>query len=48
MIGERERDHWLAHMRVAVDSVGLDPAAHEAVWEHLERAAQSLVNAPSA
>jgi hemoglobin len=46
VIGERERDHWLAHMRAAVDAERLEPAAHEAVWQHLERAAHSLLNAP--
>lgn len=46
VIGERERDHWLAHMRAAVDAESLDPVAHDAVWQHLERAAHSLLNAP--
>ncbi|MDP3714530.1 MAG: globin [Mycobacteriales bacterium] len=46
VIGERERDHWLTHMRAAVDAEGLEPQAHEAVWQHLERAAHSLLNAP--
>lgn len=46
VIGTRERDHWLAHMRAAVDAESLDPVAHDAVWQHLERAAHSLLNAP--
>lgn len=47
VIGERERDAWLGHMREAVDSVELRDEARAAIWEHLERAAWSLVNAPT-
>ena len=47
VIGERERDAWLGHMREAVDSVELSDEARAAIWEHLERAAWSLVNAPT-
>jgi len=43
-IGERERDAWLANMRAAVDSLGLEPRAHDMLWTYLERAAYSLVN----
>ena len=43
-IGERERDAWLANMREAVDSLGLQPQAHQMLWTYLERAAHSLVN----
>jgi hemoglobin len=46
VIGERERDHWLTHMRAAVDAVDLEPAARAAIWEHMERAAHTLLNAP--
>ena len=46
VIGERERDHWLQHMREAVDAVELTPVARVAVWDHLERAAHTLLNAP--
>lgn len=46
VIGERERDHWLSHMRAAVDAAGLQPEHHAPVWEHLDRAAHSLLNAP--
>nr|WP_308220293.1 globin [Kineococcus sp. TRM81007] len=38
------RDRWLAHMRVAVDSLGLPPAQHGLLWDYLERAAHSLLN----
>lgn len=40
------RDRWLAHMRTAVDSLGLAPLHHATLWDYLERAAHSLVNAP--
>jgi hemoglobin len=45
-VGIAERDAWLAHMRVAVDSLGL-PAEQEAVlWEYFEHAAQFMINTP--
>ena len=44
VIGERERDAWLGHMHDAVASVDLPADARAAIWEHLERAAFSLVN----
>ena len=47
VIGERERDAWLGHMREAVESVELSDEARAAIWEHLERAAWTLVNAPT-
>ncbi len=49
-IGERERDAWLRHMRAAFDEISeqdLPEPGRAAVWEHLERAAHSLVNAPT-
>jgi hemoglobin len=45
VIGERERDAWLGHMRRAVAELDVPDAARAAIWEHLERAAQTLVNA---
>jgi hemoglobin len=45
VIGERERDAWLGHMRRAVDELDVPEPARAAIWEHLERAAQTLVNA---
>ena len=45
VIGERERDAWLGHMRTAVDELDVPEQARAAIWEHLERAAQTLVNA---
>lgn len=47
VIGEQERDAWLGHMREAVDSVQLSDEARAAIWDHLERAAWSLVNSPT-
>ena len=44
VIGHRERDHWLAAMRVAVDGADLDPAHRERLWAYLEMAADSMVN----
>ncbi len=38
------RDRWLAHMRLAVDSLGLAPLHQATLWDYLERAAHSLVN----
>jgi len=38
------RDRWLAHMRVAVDSLGLAPLHHAELWDYLERAAHSMIN----
>jgi hemoglobin len=46
VIGERERDAWLGHMRTAVDSLDVPEEARVALWTHLERAAHTLVNAP--
>lgn len=38
------RDRWLAHMRVAVDSLELSPLHEETLWSYLERAAHAMVN----
>ena len=38
------RDRWLAHMRVAVDGLGLAPLHEATLWDYLERAAHSLIN----
>jgi hemoglobin len=44
-IGEAERDAWLRHMRTALDELELDPALDAQLWDYLEMAAHSLVNA---
>jgi hemoglobin len=38
------RDRWLAHMRVAVDSLNLSPLHEATLWGYLERAAHAMVN----
>ncbi|WP_165069570.1 globin [Marisediminicola senii] len=38
------RDRWLAHMRVAVDSLDLSPLHEATLWDYLERAAHAMVN----
>jgi len=38
------RDRWLAHMRAAVDSLGLSPLHEATLWDYLERAAHAMVN----
>lgn len=38
------RDRWLAHMRAAVDTLGLSPMHEAALWDYLERAAHAMVN----
>ena len=43
-VGIAERDAWLRQMRHAVDSLNLDPADDETLWNYLERAAFFMVN----
>ena len=38
------RDHWLANMRAAVDSLELSPLDDATLWGYLERAAHAMVN----
>ena len=45
-VGERERDAWLALMLPAVTRLDVPDEARAAIWDHLERAAHSLVNSP--
>ncbi|HEY2299703.1 MAG TPA: globin [Jatrophihabitans sp.] len=45
-INSAARDAWLAHMRMALDSLGLDPPYEAALWDYLVRAADSLRNVP--
>jgi truncated hemoglobin YjbI len=46
-ITEGARDRWLAHMRVAVDGLGLDPEHERRLWDYVVMAAHSLVNTPT-
>jgi hemoglobin len=43
-VNPEARDHWLAHMRVAVDSLNLPPLQDSTLWDYLERAAHAMVN----
>jgi hemoglobin len=43
-VGPTAKDHWLAHMRVAVEDLRLAPIHASTLWDYLERAAISLVN----
>lgn len=43
-VGPAARDRWLAHMRAAVDDLGLSPLHHAMLWDYLERAAHAMVN----
>ncbi len=45
-IGERERDAWLSTMLAAVARLEISDAHRMAIWDHLERAAHTLVNVP--
>jgi hemoglobin len=45
-VGERERDAWLRLMQAALDKQDLPEPARAAIWDHVERAAHSLVNTP--
>ena len=38
------KDHWLKHMRKAVESLELAPMLEEMLWSYLERAAVSMIN----
>ena len=38
------RDHWLTHMRAALDSLELPPLQDATLWAYLDRAAQAMVN----
>lgn len=46
-IGQREKEHWLAAMRVGVDEADLTVPQRERLWAYLEMAADSLVNRAS-
>jgi hemoglobin len=46
-VGPEERDAWLRHMRVAVDSLDLPAEQSAVLWDYFEHAAQFMVNTPS-
>jgi hemoglobin len=43
-IDETARDHWLAHMRVALDARELPPDLDLQMWDYLSSAAQAMLN----
>jgi len=43
-IDERARDHWLLHMRDALDGRELSPELDEQMWTYLVTAAHAMVN----
>ena len=43
-VNPEARDHWLLHMRAAVDSLELAPLDDALLWGYLERAAFAMVN----
>ena len=43
-VDELARDHWLAHMKVAVDELELTQSDADELWSYLVMAAHSLVN----
>lgn len=45
VITAEARDHWLAAMRQAVDTLNLSPLHEATLWDYLERAAHAMVNA---
>jgi hemoglobin len=44
-IDRAAHDHWLAHMRAALDDVGLAEEADHTIWAYLTQAADVLINA---
>ena len=43
-VNPEARDHWLAHMRAAVDSLELPPLQDAELWGYLDRAATAMLN----
>ena len=43
-MGERERDHWLTHMRAAVEAVAPSPEVVEILMGYFEPAADAMRN----
>ena len=44
VIGQRERDAWLAHMTAAVESLDLAPAVRKAMLDYFETASTAMIN----
>ncbi|GAA2002723.1 globin [Brevibacterium samyangense] len=43
-IDTKARDHWLAHMRTALDEVAPPPLYEAVMWDYFQRAAAAMVN----
>jgi len=46
-IGQAERDAWLGHMTVAVESLDLAPAERRALLDNFETASTAMINRPA-
>jgi hemoglobin len=46
-IGRSERDAWLSHMTVAVESLDLAPNVRKALLDYFETASTAMVNRPA-
>ncbi len=47
-IGQRERDAWLGHMTVAVESIDVAPAVRKALLDYFETASTAMINTQTA
>ena len=45
-VNRAAHDAWLAHMRVAVDELGLAPEHERQLWDYMVYAAASMINTP--
>lgn len=45
-IDAKAREHWLTHMRHALDVVNLPPMYDTIFWDYFERAATAMLNTP--
>jgi len=45
VIGQRERDAWLGHMRAAVDALELSDGVRKALLDYFETASTAMINA---
>ncbi len=43
-VNQDAREHWIGHMRAAVESLGLAPLMEGTLMDYLERAAHAMVN----
>ena len=46
-IGQAERDAWLGHMTVAVESLNLAPAVSAALLDYFDTASTAMINQPA-